>query len=131
MIVVDASVIVAILLRAEPMDHLAQRLDEARGILHAPHLLDVEVYQALRRFSLADEIELTRCAEAQKDFYGLPIIRYPHTDLLERAWELRSNLTIYDGIYVALAEALDAQLWTQDSKLAKAVRKLTKVKVLD
>jgi predicted nucleic acid-binding protein len=41
-----------------------------------------------------------------------------HTPLLARCWELRDNLTIYDAVYVALAEALQAPLLTGDRRLA-------------
>jgi predicted nucleic acid-binding protein len=46
--------------------------------------------------------------------------RYPHDFLLPRVWELRNNLTAYDAVYVALAEALDAPLLTRDRRLAGA-----------
>ncbi len=49
-----------------------------------------------------------------------PLIRYPHDLLLPRIWELRHNLTAYDAVYVALAEALDAPLVTRDAALAAA-----------
>jgi predicted nucleic acid-binding protein len=48
----------------------------------------------------------------------LPIVRYPHLPLVERAWELRANLSVYDGVYVALAELLGAPLVTCDRRLA-------------
>jgi predicted nucleic acid-binding protein len=50
----------------------------------------------------------------------LALTRYPHDVLLGRVWELRGNLTAYDAVYVALAEALDAPLVTCDAKLAAA-----------
>ncbi|HYZ40455.1 MAG TPA: type II toxin-antitoxin system VapC family toxin [Stellaceae bacterium] len=46
--------------------------------------------------------------------------RYPHDLLLQRVWELRTNLTAYDAVYVALAEALEAPLLTRDRRLATA-----------
>ena len=39
---------------------------------------------------------------------------------MDRAWELRANATVYDAVYVALAELLDAPLVTADGKLARA-----------
>ena len=47
-------------------------------------------------------------------------MRYPHEPLLARAWDLRDTLTVYDGVYVALAELLDAPLVTSDARLAAA-----------
>jgi predicted nucleic acid-binding protein len=45
---------------------------------------------------------------------------YPHDLLLPRVWALRHNLTAYDAVYVALAEALDAPLLTRDQRMAAA-----------
>jgi len=46
--------------------------------------------------------------------------RHAHEPLLDRVWELRENLSVYDAVYVALAEALDAVLLTCDRRLARA-----------
>jgi predicted nucleic acid-binding protein len=35
-------------------------------------------------------------------------------------WALRENLTAYDAVYVALAEALETTLLTCDGRLARA-----------
>jgi predicted nucleic acid-binding protein len=48
------------------------------------------------------------------------LYRYPHEPLLLRVWELRDNLSAYDAIYVALAEALGLPLITRDRRLAEA-----------
>ena len=130
MIVVDASVVVSLILHLESWEALAARIGARDTTLHAPHLLDVEFHQALRRFALAREIDDTRAEQAREDFEDLHVTRYPHLDLLHRAWQLRTNLTIYDGVYVALAEALNAPLWTIDSKLARAVPKFSQARLL-
>ena len=44
--------------------------------------------------------------------------RVSHHLLAERAWELRENVSFYDALYVALAEALEAPLVTLDARLA-------------
>ena len=54
------------------------------------------------------------------DLAALPARRAPHRPLLPRCWELRDNLTIYDAVYVALAEAMNTTLLTGDEKLARA-----------
>ena len=88
--------------------------------LHAPHLLDVEVAQVLRRYVREKRITAQRGQEALEDLGNLPLSRYPHDFLLPRIWELRATLTAYDAAYVALAELLDAPLLTCDGKIASA-----------
>jgi predicted nucleic acid-binding protein len=87
------------------------------GDLHAPHLVDVEVTHALRRLVATGQLGDDRASDARADVADLLITRYPHLALLERAWELRHNLTVYDGVYVALAEFLEAPLVTCDTRL--------------
>ena len=97
-----------------------ERLFEPEETLHAPHLLDVEVAQVLRRYALAGEVAAERCRAALDDLAGLPLTRYPHDFLMSRVWDLRANLSAYDAVYVALAGALDAPLLTRDQRLANA-----------
>ncbi len=116
MIVVDASALVDLLVPRQGVD-VSRRLlggDE----LHAPYLMEVEVAQGLRRLENAHEISRDRATEARRDAANLPIIYYPHAPLLPRAWELRKNATVYDGVYLALAEILDIPLVTCDRRLA-------------
>jgi predicted nucleic acid-binding protein len=88
--------------------------------LHAPELLDIEVLQVLRRFEREGSLSPERARECLEDFGSFLIERYPHHLLLDRAWELRANLTAYDAAYVTLAELLRAPLLTCDSRLARA-----------
>ena len=120
MIVVDASALVETLLRTPAADAIEMRLFGARETLHAPHLLDIEVTQVVRRYAAAGEIDAERGRAALVDLVDFPLRRYPHAFLLPRVWELRSNLTAYDAAYVALAEILDAPLLTRDRRLAAA-----------
>lgn len=118
MIVVDASAVLEVLLQTPAASRLSRRMFDSRETLHAPHLLDVEVAQVLRRYARAGAISPDRGAEALTDLADLPISRYPHFILLPRIWQLRHNLTAYDAAYLALAEALDAPLLTRDRALA-------------
>lgn len=121
MIVVDASVAVEIVLQTERGRSLSRRLlVEEEADLHAPHLIGVEAVQALRRLRLGGRIEAARSEQAVTDLFALGIERHPHELLLPRAWELRDNLTIYDGVYVALAELLEVPLLTGDARIADA-----------
>jgi predicted nucleic acid-binding protein len=98
--------------------------------LHAPHLLDLEVVQVLRRYLRAGVIDEKRATEALEDFSSFSIQRYAHDLFLVRIWELRHNLTAYDASYVALAEALNATLLTCDKALAKSTGHRADVKSL-
>lgn len=118
MIVLDASAAVDVLVGRAPAAGLSDRL-LADGDLHAPHLLDVEIAQALRRLAAAGALSGDRATEALRDAALLPVRRYPHLALVERAWELRHGLGVYDGVYVALAELLEAPLVTCDRRLAR------------
>jgi len=120
MIVVDASVVLEVLLRTSAAVTLETRIFATDTTLHAPHLLDVEVAQVLRRYCHIGDISADRGAEALADLADLPLARYPHTMLLSRIWELRDNVTAYDAAYIALAETLVAPLVTRDARLAQA-----------
>lgn len=120
MIVLDASAALEWLLQTPLGGRVEKRIFARADTLHAPHLLDVEVAQVLRRYAAAGVITGVRGEEALDDLFDLACTRYPHGDLLGRAWELRANLTAYDAVYIALAEALDAPLVTCDSRLVSA-----------
>jgi len=120
MIVVDASAALELLLRPVTHERLVERLLGTGELLVAPHLLDLEVVQVLRRFAASGELSEQRAGEALEDWSMLRITRYSHETFLHRVWQLRHNLTAYDGIYVALAESLDCPLVTCDGPLAAA-----------
>lgn len=118
MIVLDASAVLELLLRAPAGSRVAARIGSADETLHAPHLLDLEVAQVLRRYERGRTLSPERALEALEDFGDLDITRYPHAMFLARIWELRRNTTAYDAAYLALAEALEAPLLTADRRLA-------------
>ena len=120
MTVVDASALIELLLGTTAATAVGARLFAPGETLHAPHLLDVEVANVLRRYAAKGQIDSERGRLALVDLADLPIRRYAHDRLLPRIWELRANLTAYDAAYVALAEALDAPLLTRDRRLAAA-----------
>ena len=118
MIVVDASALIEVLLNTGAASRIADRLFGDGETLHAPHLLDLEVAQVLRRYAASGELDGRRGRLALDDLADLPLVRYPHDLLLSRIWELRANFTTYDAAYVALAEVLGAPLVTRDTALA-------------
>lgn len=119
MIVVDASAAVELILRGRESP-IAKRLLDDGEALHAPHLIDLEVTQALRRLVSAGDFTAVRAGHAIDYFLDLPVMRHAHSHLLPRIWRLRDNLTAYDAAYVSLAETLNAPLVTADLRLARA-----------
>lgn len=99
---------------------IAMRIDDPSIGVHAPHLVDVEVIQVLRRLTRDRTIESDEAEAALDDLRALDLQRHAHEALLDRAWALRENLSAYDAVYVALAEALDAPLLTCDKRLSRA-----------
>ena len=119
MIVVDASVLVVALADdGQDGDNARLRLRGER--LAAPELIDLEVVSVLRRQLRQGELNDRRAAQALSDLTNLPLQRASHLSLLDRCWELRGNLTVYDAAYVALAEALDTSLLTGDARLSRS-----------
>jgi len=130
MIVVDASALLEALLRTSAARAVGDRLFDPGQTLHAPHLIDVEVAQVIRRYAANGEIDSGRGLAALAGLADFPMRRYPHAFLLPRIWELRNNLTAYDAAYIALAETLDAPLLTRDHRLATAAGHHARVEVV-
>jgi len=120
-IVVDASIVLELMLQTPAAATIEQRLFGARGeTLHAPHLIDIEVLQVLRRYSTRGAISEHRGRLAVALLSRFPMSRYGHEPFLPRIWALRANLTAFDAAYVALAEGLACPLLTRDQHLASA-----------
>ncbi len=130
MIVIDASALLEVLLNTPASGRVTERLFGQNETLHAPHLLDLEVAQVFRRYTLSGEMNADRGEQALDDLADLPLNRYPHDVFLLRIWALRHNLTAYDAAYVALAEALDAPLITRDAALARASGHLAHIELI-
>ncbi len=129
-VVVDASVVVDVLALKPPQD-LAEQWDAlAAAEVSAPHVLDLEVLHSLRRHVRDGRVSPARAKATLEALEALPLIRYPHVDLLGRIWVLRHNFSGYDAAYVALAEALGAPLFTRDARLAQAARTFTGVRLV-
>ena len=119
MLVVDASVLAPAIADDGPDGDAARARLRGQSLV-APELIDLETTSVIRRQSLAGKLDARRAGLALTDLLELPLRRAPHRPLLDRCWELRENLTVYDACYVALAEVLDVVLLTADARLAKA-----------
>ncbi|GAB2465002.1 type II toxin-antitoxin system VapC family toxin [Jatrophihabitans fulvus] len=129
MIVVDASVL-APALSDDGVSGERARERLASEHLAAPELVDLEVASVLRGQALAGKLTDRRATLALKDLADLPLERVAHAHLLRRCWELRTNLTVYDAAYVALAELLQVPLLTADGAMAGAPGTTCSIEVL-
>ena len=118
MIVVDASAIIEWLIGGSRGQEVGQALDGEE--IHVPAHLDVEVAQVTRRLALNAVITPDRGRAMLELLADAPLRRVPLAPLLPRVWDLRKNLTSYDAVYVALAEALPVPLLTFDRKIPAA-----------
>jgi predicted nucleic acid-binding protein len=129
MIVLDASAAVDWLLQTSAGQTIERRIYSRNESLHAPHLLDLEVTQVLRRLALQGVVPVRRVDEAVRDLLDLRITRYPHLVLLPRIWQLRHHFSAYDAAYIVLAEKLGAALVTRDARLASAPGQAARVEL--
>ena len=118
--VLDASGAIELLLNTTRGRRLGARLADGAEVVHAPHLIDIEIAHVLRRYMLDGTFNERRAVQAIEHWRQLDVERYPHEPFLDRVWGLRNNVTAYDAVYVALAEVLGELLVTGDQKLAGA-----------
>ena len=118
-LVVDASV-AARAVTAKSTSDRALRDRLTSSVCHAPHLIDAEVGNALRRQVAVGAIEADTAEAALRTLEPLISERYAHTAFVRPAWSLRDNLSYYDALYAALAARLGLPLLTADKRLANA-----------
>ena len=118
--VLDASAMVLALSgKTDAASALRARLVDVRK--HAPHLIDAEVGNVLRRHERESQLSPDEALLALRAARALVDHRYPHVGpLAELAWTWRDNLSFYDALYVALAVLLDLPLITGDVRLSRA-----------
>lgn len=118
--VLDASVVVdAFIIDGDPGEAAREQLEQQRT-LAAPTILKAEVLSALRSLALRGEIAEMRGRRAIGRLHRLSVATFPIDPLMNRIWELRSTVSVYDAWYVALAERLSTTLVTTDRRLAAA-----------
>jgi len=124
--VVDASVAVKWLIPETLEAEAKVVLDAARAgriRVHVPEIWLVEIASSLwkkTRRPPGDHIDVRIAAELLESVRRLRVLVHSHGDLAIGAFGLacRSGITVYDGLYVALARARGFPLVTADDRLA-------------
>lgn len=116
----DASVLANFLADNGQAGRVARAAVSRAGEVSLPDVADVETASVLRKRWIARSLTDERFATALAALADLPFQRYPALAMLQRAYELRATVTVYDAVYVALAESLGCPLLTADARLAKA-----------
>jgi predicted nucleic acid-binding protein len=79
---------------------------------------------------LAGDLTARRFRTAITDLADLAITRHPTMPFMQRAYELRANVTPYDAAFIGLAEILGCALFTADGRLASAPGPRCEIRVI-
>jgi predicted nucleic acid-binding protein len=121
--VVDASVVAKALLReadSAVADALIESHRDGRCSLLAPEIIVAEVANALwKRSHIRQQISADEARELLSDFLSLGLFLTPTSTLASAALQIatRESHSVYDCLYVALAESAACPFVTADEKL--------------
>ena len=127
-VVVDSGIFLKTVLPedySDEADKLFKHWQQQGVNLAAPSLFQYEVISVLRKSVVRKVITEAQAQQALLIFSNLTIAYSLEYHLLSRAYELATQLnrpTAYDAQYLALAEHLQCEFWTQDERLYNAVR---------
>ena len=130
MIILDASAVVDLLVEPAMLTGVLRARVREASIVYAPHLMDAEVTNALRRKVLQGRLDELTARRAIRRLAAMRLKLWPHRQLLGRALALRHQLSAYDAIYVAMAEVTGATLVTRDARLARATGHRARIEVV-
>ena len=119
MIAVDANAIVALLVDDGQLGSAGRSLYLEHD-LAAPDLLPYEVISVLRKLSQRGTVTERVAEQALRDLSLVRLSAISYSEIAQRIWELRDNLSPYDAAYVAVAELLRIPLLTFDNRLRRS-----------
>ena len=120
-IIIDASVAAKWFFQEEHSDAALTLLGNPFE-LKAPDFLYLELESLLCKRTRRKEISIAEALEMDDEIRSMPISSYPTAELRDRAFELalEEKSSVYDCLYLALAEALDGKMVTADDKFFRA-----------
>jgi predicted nucleic acid-binding protein len=130
-IVVDANFLVSLAIPTPVSSRAALATESwlaAQADLFAPALWSYEAVSAIRKYVASGKLSQEEAFQAVTHLLAVGVQDIPASEELHHmalAWAERlGNFVAYDSAYLALAEHLDAPLWTVDGKLARKVKAL-------
>ena len=116
-VVIDASA--GVELAADTLRGRAlRRLLPSDAVPWVPDHFFAECGAVVRRWDINNVLTADEVAAAVAELLAWPLRIVQIRGLFNDAWRLRHNVTFADGLYLALAERLGAQLLTDDQRLA-------------
>jgi predicted nucleic acid-binding protein len=117
-VVLDASALSDLLLNTPSGRAVGRRLEGERIL--APDIIDAEVSSVLRRARLAGALTDDGVSRIHEVLLDWPAVRVPSRLFVRRACRWWANVSGYDALYLAVAEAAEASVVTCDGRLARA-----------
>ena len=92
----------------------------------APELLVAEAANVINKKQRLQELTSQESVQLLSDVLSVPIRLFPHRPVISRAFELsqKHGATVYDALYLALAEEHGAVIFSADDRLVKIADKL-------
>ena len=128
--VVDTSALIRLFVPDGPLPNdfegFLRGVERGLNIAIAPELLMAEAANVINKKQLSGELSESEGDQLLSDILSVPIRLFPHRPILPRAFELARahNLTVYDTLYLALAEEHGAVIFTGDRKLLSIAERL-------
>jgi predicted nucleic acid-binding protein len=124
--VIDTSALVRLYIPDGPLpegiETALQEAEKGIGSMIAPELIIAEAAQVLLKKARQKIISNQEASRLLESILALPLKLFSHQPLITRAFEVANAcaITIYDALFLTLAEQQSAQLITADKTLEKA-----------
>ena len=124
--VVDTSALIRLFIPDGPLpdgfDKFLRGVERGLNTAIAPELLVAEAANVINKKQKSGELTGNEGDQLFSDLLSVPIRLFPHRTVLLRAFEMarKYNLTVYDTLYLALAEEHGAVIFSADNQLLKS-----------
>ena len=124
--VVDTSALIRLFIPDGPLpdgfDKFLRGVERGLNTAIAPELLVAEAANVINKKQKSGELTGNEGDQLFSDLLSVPIRLFPHRTILLRAFEMarKYNLTVYDTLYLALAEEHGAVIFSADNQLLKS-----------